>query len=173
MSGLRYHKLDTGENLHASHAYTQLSWRPDVSFLTQDQLLSYLVDKQQQALRPDENPLGTPFHKVLDVVAHKYPNLSVVEINMLKGKNSVWLDDNRANIAPRIACRQYTLASMDAAALLETQERYSAYENTDFDIIDLTKPLGEFEYGGSSFDLAIIKLVSRSNIASSKLIHTG
>lgn len=161
MSGLRYHKLDTRENLHASHVYTQLTWRPDVSFLTQDQLLSHLNDKHEHAFRSDEKSSVAPFHQVLDMVAHKLPNLRVVEINMLKGSGSVWLDEKRASNTLRVACRQYTLASMDAASLLESQDRYGEYNNTDFTIIDLTKPPTEFKHGDLNYDLAILKLVGR------------
>lgn len=70
MSGLRSSKLDTIFKVDP-HVFNKISWKPDISFLTQDQL-SYLAT--------DETESKVDF--VIDIIGHKKPALRVLEVNL-------------------------------------------------------------------------------------------
>ena len=72
MSGLRYYKLDTREDLHATHSYSQVTWKPDITWLTQEKFSD---------LFSGENIGHQPIGKVdqlIDLIAHKKPNLKAM-----------------------------------------------------------------------------------------------
>ena len=67
LRGLRYHKLDTGEEPHAAHTCNRSLWRPDITFLTQAQLPDLKVEDSTSKL-----------DHIIDLVAHKKPGLKVL-----------------------------------------------------------------------------------------------
>ena len=159
VQGLRYHKMDIRDNLHASHTYTQLVWKPDISLITQEQIsilenVKYNFNSTQGGkCRPDN------VHAIVDMIAHKIPNLSVMEINMLANSDSMWFDHDERYSATRRACTRYHLASNNAADLVRTREKYGAHGNTDFSVVDLTSPSCQYQTGEEVFDLVIVTLV--------------
>lgn len=159
MSGLRYHKLDTRENLHASHTYSQLTWRPDISFISQRQLLGLFDNELDTELQQQGGQFLGKINKVIDMIAHKTPNLKVMEINTLNRSESVWLDGQVLGSSPRSACHRYHLALSTTDTLLDAQERYGTHPNTEFSILDVTTPSLDFDSDEAVFDLVIVKFV--------------
>jgi len=67
--GLNYVRLDVEEKPDL-HVFDAVKWRPDMAHVTQNQLL-YLAAKA-----------GTRLDEVMDLIAHKTPRLSVLEISL-------------------------------------------------------------------------------------------
>jgi len=140
LSGLRYHRLNTGFDPLGAHTLSQLSWKRDVTFLS---------------------PLSTPAgefaadaEELLDLVAHRKPVLRVLEVNLDSGDTeSLWFGKGQS--AMRAAYRDYKFASADATAIVNAQARYESYRATDFALLDLTKPLNKDQHG--EYDLVICK----------------
>lgn len=157
--GLRYHKLDIRNSLHASHTYTQLVWKPDISLITREQISSLDSIKRSLSPKSDGNCSSDKIYAILEMIAHKIPNLSVMEIDMLASSESIWFEHGKANSVSRRACTRHHLASDDAATMLITQEKYGTYENTEFSVVDLISPSYHSQTGAGAFDLVIVTLV--------------
>ena len=161
MTGLRYHKLDTREDLHSAHNYSQVIWKPDITWLTQDKFLGLLSGElgcKTWAM------YDQPVDRILGLVAHKKPSLKVMEVNMIAGdSSSVWLDNLSTSTSSRASRDQCSYVTNDAAALIEAQEKYGAQPKTEFTMIDFTKSQNDVAASTEAeFDLVIVHYVSRS-----------
>lgn len=159
MSGLHYNKLETHKDRHGPHKYTRLSWKPDISLLTETQLqnLNFQLEKGRPALSGSSSSI--PLDYVIDTVAHKKPDLAVMEIDMIASANSIWLEPNTYDRLHRAACRRYLFTSISSTSLLEVQEKHQRYPFAEFDIYDVRKPNQDLLSQGKQFDLVIMKLV--------------
>ncbi len=145
LTGLRYHKLDTGLVLDG-HTYNLSTWRPDISFLSQDQIFDLDLDGSTSRLGA-----------IIDLIAYKKPALKVVEVNLSPTDTSnLWFEESESHDSFRAAYEQYHFASSDAKVLIDIQTGYEAQRNTSFSLLDLGKP--DFVPHKTDFDLAIIKL---------------
>ena len=143
LAGLRYNKLDTNADAHAAHNYNRLTWKPDVTFLSQVTLPRILVDSER-----------TKTHQIIDLIAHKKPTLNIMEANMSnKDTSSLWLSAGESGV--RASYNSYSAVSSDANAVINLQEEYSARRATSFDFMDLTNP--DLEHTKTTFDLLIVK----------------
>ena len=162
MSGLRYHKLDTRGDVHAAHSYSQVAWKPDITCLTQEKLSDLLSGEPGgRAPHADGQPTGK-LKQLIDLIAHKKPNLKVMEVNIVVGDStSVWLDSLGLAKSSRAAHNQCSFVTNDAAALLEAQEKYEAQSNAEFSLIDFTKSQNDFATPAEmDFDFVILTHVS-------------
>ena len=160
LSGLRYHKLDTRSNPYDAHAYSRVIWRPDVTYLSQEGLLSIASEDLNRNSGTQEDPSSRSISEIVDLVLHKKPNAKIIEVNAVHGDlNSVWLDGSVSDKSIRAACREFHFASNDAKALLATQEKYGTTVNATYDMLDFTKSAKDFEADGIDFDFAIVKVV--------------
>nr|AFP89392.1 polyketide synthase [Cladosporium phlei] len=140
LSGLRCHRLDTGFDPLGAHTFSKLSWKRDVTFLS------------QLSISPGD--FSVTADDLLDLVAHRKPVLRVLEINLDAGDTeSVWFGNG--NNATRAAYRGYKFASADAAALVNAQARYEFHRATDFALLDLAKPLADHHH--AEHDVVICK----------------
>ncbi|KAL8923196.1 MAG: hypothetical protein Q9208_004759 [Pyrenodesmia sp. 3 TL-2023] len=149
MKGLRFARLDTGTKPDP-HTFDRISWKPDITFLSQDQLDYLPVD--------DGN---TKAAVVMDLIAHKKPALRVLEVNLDETDcSSLWFETGDAE--SRAAYLDYTLASVDAKSLIQTQTKYEARRNSSFLIMSLSQAgLG---IQPSEYDLVIVKPVEKAPI---------
>lgn len=160
VSGLRYHKLDTRENPYAAHNYSCVIWKPDVTWISQDAFLRIPSKYMSNASGREDVAWGT-VNEIIDLVAHKKPNLRVMEFNMVSGDStSIWLDGSLSEKSFRAANRAFHFMSTDAKALVDAQEIYLAHGNSEFGLLDITRPSGEFQPGETDFDLVVIRIVS-------------
>ena len=144
MDGLRYHKLDTGRDTHDLHTYNGTIWRPDVAFLSQDQLYSLA-----------HNDSSGGIQQLIDLIAHKKPTIKVREVSCVaEDTTSLWLSSGISPI--RSGYTQYSFASSDARSLIGAKENYEMTKRTSFDLVDISKPGSPLQ--GTDYDLAIIKL---------------
>lgn len=144
LTGLSYHKLDTRENLHAAHNYSRLSWKADVEHLRPEKLSSLSISELTgHEVRSDSEEGKVDL--LLDLIAHKQPNLKVLEINLLAhSSDSIWIDSENQDHQARAACTKYTFATGDAAAMVEAEEKYSSAGNADFALVELHKDSEDF-----------------------------
>ncbi|KAL9013538.1 MAG: hypothetical protein Q9173_001776 [Seirophora scorigena] len=149
MKGLRFARLDTGPKPDP-HTFDRISWKPDITFLSQDQLGYLPID--------DWN---TKAAVMMDLIAHKKPALRVLEVNLNETDcSSLWFETGDAE--SRAAYLDYTLASVDAKSLIQTQTKYEARRNSSFLIMSLSQTgLG---IQPSEYDLVIVKPVEKAPI---------
>jgi Polyketide synthase dehydratase len=160
MSGLHYNKLDMQKDRHGASAYTRLVWKPDISFLTQARLLS-LAPKQRTNISAEAGAASwVEVIQVIALIAHKKPNLTVMEVNGVSSAQSTWLECDDVDSLSRRACRRYLFTSNTSSNLLEAQERYQRHPHVEFSICDITKPAHEFTSHETSLDFVLVKLVS-------------
>jgi hypothetical protein len=160
VSGLRYHQLDVHEHQHANHNYSQIFWKPDITYLTTDKLLE-LPTEETYGNTSQGSSLPTRVSQLIDLIAHKKPNLKVLEVNMTPGDlTSAWLDGTNFDKGSRAACLDYQLAASDATTLMSAEEKYGAQGDTKFSLLDLSRPANDLSPRTADFDLVIVKMVS-------------
>jgi len=159
VSGLRYHQLSVHENQNANHSYSQTLWKPDVTYLTNDKLWKLPIEATYGSLNPGDTWL-TRASQLIDFIAHKRPNLKVLEVNMTPGDlTSVWLDEGNFEKDSRAAYLEYHLSTPDATTLMSAQEKYAAQGDTKFSLLDLTRSQNDLPSSTAGFDLVIVKMV--------------
>ena len=143
LTGLHYHKLETGDESGATSTYNHSVWRPDISFLTQKQL--HYLPKSISASGIDD---------YLDLLAHKTPALKVMEVNLYSSDtSSVWFQSQ--DQSSRAAYQHYSFLCSNPQSLISVQSKYEAERSTSFSLVDLTEP--NFVPVETNFDLVIIK----------------
>ena len=164
MAGLRYHKLDTREDAYAAHRYSGVIWKPDITHLEQNQM-SHLVPQVPGNNSPTScGRASVMINALIDLVAHKKPNLTVMEINMVPGNaESAWFEDYTNEQSIRAACLKYQFTSVDAAALLDAQEQYSEYAGTEYNMLDVSRPTLEARDSEEKYDLVILRMRTPSS----------
>ena len=151
VSGLRYYRLDTQEDPYATHKYSKVTWKPDITFLSQ-QALGQIA----KTLKPDQDHLT---NELIDMVAHKNPNLKVVEVNMLPNDStSAWLHEDIPDTLIKAAAAQYYYTSVDANALISAREKYKDKGNTEFSLLDISKPTANLLSIEDAYGLIIVRL---------------
>ncbi|MCJ1391686.1 hypothetical protein MMC18_004551 [Xylographa bjoerkii] len=161
--GLRYHKLDTREDPYAAHTYSRVVWRPDITYLSQSGLLNMTSKNSGSKLASEKHCSYSGISEVIDLIAHKKPNVKVTEVNMIPADStSVWLDGSSLDKPIRAPSREVHIAFVDATALIRAQETYGAHDNTTYDIVDLTRPTEEFQAGDTDSDLVIVRISTLS-----------
>lgn len=158
IKGLHYNELDTNRDWHLVHSFTRLCWKPDLSFLTEKQLSSLLSVPQPCSSKYAESSLFFRVRHVLDLIAHRKPNLTVMEMDASSSSQSTWLEYSDGDGACRAACSRYLLTSSRSLGLEEVREKYQKYSVAEFDFFDIVKPFHEFVAIGV-FDLVILQLV--------------
>ena len=158
VKGLNYIRLDVEEkpDPHVFHAVT---WKPDISLLTQDQLL-YLSPSDEASTRLDA---------VVDLIAHKKPTLKVLEINLDETDvSSLWFQSSDASA--RAAYAQYDFASSNAKTLVSVQTANESKRNAAFHLITPSKEALGLPITEPTYDLAIIKAPEKTEVAVDEVI---
>lgn len=148
MKGLASAEMETSDAEKVPHHFMRVNWNVDIDMLMEGESpssTSWLASKNVQQL--------------IDLVAHKSPGLSVLEINLsaLDGTN-LWMEqgEDGADNPVRGSCSQYHFAVRDPKTLLQAQERLSSrVPRPQFHLVmDVTKPATIAE--ADSIDLAIV-----------------
>lgn len=152
ITGLHYTRLDVAPKPDP-HTFHQVSWRPDITFFNQDQMMYLTPDKE-----------SSKTDTIIDLIAHKKPALNVLEVNLDNiDTSSLWFGVN--NSSARAAYARYDFASLDAKTVVGVETVYKNKPNTSFlpinyDMEDLGFPTK------ANYDLAIIKALERTAFAS-------
>jgi acyl transferase domain-containing protein/NADPH:quinone reductase-like Zn-dependent oxidoreductase len=146
LQGLHYSKLGVGEGPDP-HTFSCVTWKPDVTFLTNQDQLSMLATQ----------PSTTKLDLVIDLIAHKHPTLRVLEIKLDPvDTSSLWFGTNNFSASSRWAYSQYKLASNDPKSLATVHAQYESRRDVSFSLANPTQN----SFGlpaDTSYDLAIIK----------------
>lgn len=152
VKGLHYVKLDTHDQIDP-HVFLTSSWKPDISLLTPDQLTRLLGGL--------EDPVGM----LIDLIAHKLPNLKVLEISIDADKaatSTLWFPGDRD--AARAAYNQYDFISSNAQGNVALQEAHKAQSKATFHLTtSIQNALGTVSIS-KPYDLIIIRGSSGSNL---------
>ena len=159
VSGLRYHRLNTQEDPYAAHNYSRVTWKPDITFFAQEALSEMAKKAVNSRASSDQDHAWHITNELIDLVAHKNPNLKVMEVNMIRDDStSVWLDRNVLDKSTRAASAQYHYTSVDANTLIAAQAEYEGKANTEFSMLDISKPTANLPLAEDGFGLIIIRL---------------
>ncbi|CAJ2514330.1 Uu.00g024490.m01.CDS01 [Anthostomella pinea] len=148
--GLNYVRLDVEEKPDL-HVFDAVRWKPDITHMSQDQLL-YL-----------EPTAGSRLDEVIDLVAHKTPRLSVLEISLDDGElvdqSSLWLQGgSSASQSARAAFAHYTFAVPDAQILVDVESANSGRGgNIELHLLAPNQDDLGLPSSGLTYDLAIVK----------------
>jgi acyl transferase domain-containing protein len=158
ITGLNYVKLDVPPRPDP-HTFDLLSWQPDVTLLTQDQMMYLPLEKSSRRL-----------DRVIDLIAYKNPALNVLEISLEKSDTScLWFGEG--NLSARGRYHKYDFASTDGKALVDVQTKYEAKDNTSFVFISTEKE-GLGLSTNVRYDLVIIKTSKKTQSEWADLIQT-
>ncbi|KAJ5936907.1 Acyl transferase/acyl hydrolase/lysophospholipase [Penicillium verhagenii] len=153
--GLNYIRLDVDEKPDF-HVFSTPIWKPDISLLTQDQLM-YLTPSSPGSSRLD---------MVLDLVAQKVPTLQVLEVSMDEtDKSSLWLQ--RRDKQARSAYRLYHLASPSATSVANLNSTHESKPNTEFHLLDFSKDRLGLTNNHGLYDLLIFKAAAEKDVVTS------
>ena len=151
VTGLHYIKLDVPPDPDP-HTFDHITWAPDVSLLTQDQMLHL-----------DPETSGNRLNKVIDLIAYKKPALRILEINLDEEDSScLWFDSG--NAAFRQAYAQYDFGASHSKPLASVSAKC---EGKDYSAFFLIRP-DEQALGIQApqpYDLALIKLSKTTFVA--------
>ena len=150
--GLNYIRLDVEEkpDPHTFHAVT---WKPDISLLTQDQLM-YLSSSDDAS---------TSLDVMVDLIAHKKPTLKVLEINLSEtDDSSLWFRGR--DVSVRAAYAQYHFASSNAKTLVSVQTANESRRNAAFHLMIPTQEALGLPTAEPTYDLAIVKASGKPDI---------
>lgn len=122
ITGLNYVKLDVAPKPDP-HTFHSVTWRPDITLLTQDQVM-YLAPEA----------VSSKLDMVVDLIAYKKPALKVLEVNLDQADDSsLWFQSE--NSPPRAAYDQYDFASTNAKMLINVQSQCDEKPNTAFHLL--------------------------------------
>ncbi len=160
VTGIHYHQLDVLDLQEAGNSYCEMAWKPDISYLTQDKLLALSPESTNRDSN-DNSYMPNHANQLLDMIAHKMPNLKVMEINTSPNdQTSMWLDGSNFDERSRAACTEYSFVASDTTVLMNVEEKYTAQGNAKFDVLDVTRAPSDFSPGTTTFNLIIVKTVS-------------
>ncbi|KAH7070015.1 PKSKA1 [Paraphoma chrysanthemicola] len=148
MKGLSWAEMDTGDEENVPHQFMHAKWNGDIDMLMEGEQTSSTTWLESKTLQ-----------QLIDLVAHKTPELSVLEVNlsMLDGSN-FWLEqaEHETDNPVRAGCSKYHFAVRDPKTLIQAQERFNSRAITpQFHLImDVKRPATIAEE--DSIDLAII-----------------
>ncbi|KAF4452204.1 Acyl transferase/acyl hydrolase/lysophospholipase [Fusarium austroafricanum] len=136
MKGLRFAELETTDETEMPHVITKLTWQPDISLLLHGDgkdLTLYLQRVLSSFPGVDKHPNNkyhckqTLINTVLNLIAHKTPTMSVVELCLdAQDTTSLWLSLNDGtHHGIREACSRFQLLFDDAKSVMAAKERYS------------------------------------------------
>lgn len=158
ITGLHYIKLDVPPTPDP-HTFDTITWVPDVSFLTQDQVLHL-----------DPATSGDRLGKIIDLAAYKTPALRVLEINLEEDDTScVWFDSSNSNVPYRQAYTQYDFGAVSGKALAGVSAKHQGKDNSTFCTIVPEKQALGME-ASEPYDLVLLKL-SKASVVEDILLN--
>ena len=152
ITGLNYTKLDVAPKPDP-HTFHSVSWKPDITFLTQDQMMYLTADRE-----------STKLDTVVNLIAHKKPALKVLEVNLDDtDTSSMWF--GVSDFSARAAYSQYDFASSNAKTLVSVEAQYADKGNASFILINPDKEVLGLPTE-AAYDFAIIKASEKITLTS-------
>ncbi|KAK0721191.1 KR domain-containing protein [Apiosordaria backusii] len=147
------------------HCFMKEVYRPDITTIFQ-------LGKRLAFRRYCQKEGRDATQYAIDLVAHKYPLLTVLEVNLDgKDKSSLWLDGfgcPRSSI--RATCSGYHFMVADPETLVAVQSQYAsrAPRGSEFGLLDMTAGVPN---SAGKFDLVIVKGIPEDKRENVKLLN--
>lgn len=154
LSGLHYHALDASIESHASHTYTRVTWQPDISFLSNNQLAGLLPDPESGSTT--ERTVAK-VGQVINLVAHKNPRLRLLEIDLVDVPDSVWIDRIKPTASDIATDLEFHLSVGSQTSAMEARSKYGSSSNAEVGVHDLDKPFDGMRENGV-FEVILLKV---------------
>ncbi|KAF2841765.1 PKSKA1 [Patellaria atrata CBS 101060] len=147
MEGLHSGEIEMSDIANPAHTFTRLAWDADVDML----MATSNTVAVQQWLRTKE------LHDVFNMIAHKTPGLSLLELNLNpEDVSSLWLEETDRMNHIRTVCSQYHVGVRDPKAVFRAAEQMaSQVSSSQIHVVDTSKAAAVVP--GIGFDLAIVK----------------
>ncbi|KAB8293815.1 hypothetical protein EYC80_009297 [Monilinia laxa] len=157
ISGLRFAKLDMGIKPDP-HVFDCISWKPDITFFSQEQLVSL-----------DTNNSDAQMDTIINLIAHKKPALRILEFNIsINEMKSIWLESEDS--FSRSAYIQYDFATYNSKELVSIKNKYQGKVNTSFVLVNHTIESVDLPQE-AIYDLVILK-VAKAPVVDQSLNET-
>lgn len=164
LSGLRYHKLDTTAADSFKHTYTEAVWKPDLTTM-------HGLGQHSELLGIHDTSALVYANQLIDMIAHKKPNLSVLEaVQTANNPNSIWFERSDSEAFVRAAFTKYEFITLDPNDLMAAQESYASRGNTNFKLLDLASTVSS-PREDDKFDLVILK--TDSNLEDADVVRNA
>ncbi|KAK1975925.1 hypothetical protein LZ30DRAFT_785922 [Colletotrichum cereale] len=164
LEGVSFLPMDVGNSVYVSHTYARVEWKPDFTQLDTGEKLDKALSAHVGGVQ-----------ELLDLAAHKNPNLSVLELNLDHDgdtADSLWLredkGDSRQKSAPRAAVGEFHYASDSADVVLASRELYFESQslvarNAHFTLIDPFSQLFSPPAKLPPFNLVLVRMPHRTS----------
>ncbi|KAH6842948.1 hypothetical protein B0I37DRAFT_436915 [Chaetomium sp. MPI-CAGE-AT-0009] len=143
--GLEHIRLDVEEKPD-THVFQAVQWKPDISLVTQEHLMYDMVPGRSSfSYSPDlsEAAQQSRLDALLNLVAHKMPRLTVLEID-LDGQDRaapLWPQPaDSASRAARAACTRFVFSSTNAQTLAAVEMAHAAGPHREFYLLAPHQP---------------------------------
>ncbi|KAF9696901.1 hypothetical protein EKO04_005128 [Ascochyta lentis] len=160
--GLVFSSMSVQKSLRLVQNFAQVEWKPDLSHLDSD-------EKLQKALSNVTNEPELHVHELLDLAAHKVPDLKVLEFGTNgESADPLWLSNGRYSHSVRAACGEYHFASDSASAVLAVEQRISKLSlgNARSSLLNLLSRASRPPPDVSKYDLVLVKFPLHGNESS-------
>jgi acyl transferase domain-containing protein len=139
--GLANNRLDVQQKPD-NQVFQALHWKPDVSLLTQDQVLYMAQNKLDD---------------IIDLVAHKTPRLSVLEIAVddASATEPLWLHGGKSSGAARAAYTRYDFATPGAQTLVSVESAHGG--KTGYHLLHVNQDSLGLPDTAPTYNLAIVR----------------
>ncbi|ETS80425.1 hypothetical protein PFICI_07954 [Pestalotiopsis fici W106-1] len=156
VTGINYVKLDVPPKPDP-HTFDRVAWEPDVSLLSQDQIM--YLDSAESSSR---------LSRVIDLIAYKKPALAVLEVNLDETDTScLWFDAGDASV--RDVYTRYDFASGDGQTITSVQSKYQDRERANYLFISPEKEALGIS-AEETYDLVIVKCSQGLQTAISRVL---
>ncbi|RWA05039.1 hypothetical protein EKO27_g10072 [Xylaria grammica] len=152
MQGLQYRSLQADGLDAKPHVYNLSSWQPDISTLSQEQFDLVLGGSADGDRKLDV---------LLDLIAFKDPEVTVLEVIPLGSGESIWVNDNdRSPLIDRAACSHVQLVVFSQADLAWARGKYHELPNVSTHLMENII----HSLGGKTFDVLLTRDITPSII---------
>lgn len=151
LAGLRFQAV-ASNNKGQSHIYTRVTWKQDISFISNERLAKVLAPEPAS----DKVSISATVAKLIDLVAHKNPSLRIMESSFV-GSSSVWIDQVRPLTSAIATECEYAFSVPSDDAGLEARTKYVSSANVNIDVHDPDKPFADVD-SQDGYDILIVRV---------------
>ncbi|ETS73451.1 hypothetical protein PFICI_15056 [Pestalotiopsis fici W106-1] len=160
LNGLRLTEVDSSRALSSLHTFTGVHWDADINYLSVSDWRRLEIETTAGPSSPCLDRARVFARKLVQLAAHKKPDLQVLEINLeSQDPSSLLLDQNDANETKNsqpVRLSRYQYYSSDANTVATIAERHGSDNRTEYAVHNFeSSSLADH----SGFDVALIRLL--------------
>lgn len=158
ISGMQPHSLDSPDNDHIVHKYTQIAWNPDISLMLNSQVAQFVLKPSELKLDGTSKLGFDQVAKIVELNAHKNSSLKFLEVTFIDNISDTWWHYGRGNIPNLAAQCDYHLSLPTDSDLVKAQLEYKDEENSTLYVHNQENPFALFE-DDHSFNIILILVI--------------